>query len=510
MSSSTEAMLPKPPMELSEDDLNCLELLHEHRVDSCKLKKMLDQSVNQADAILREYAEYAEGGRMPAQLAKAFLNGVFSGTVAHLNEKKQRSLQIPPLRNLVNSKETHQIFMDDDYLGKGNGIKSRLASIEEMESKAISNFNETRKALQTYAPWILESVADSIKQTGSAYTELFLSLDKRVMRDVSDLVDSLQPKGDGAGKSCQPPSKHYPLLVDTHSPLFMVPLLQDAKNAKERLDNFVDDIVAGMSGVERKRAPLKSIERALVKVYEKYGCNFAMLTDIARITIICDDALALKSVLLKLKIAVDNEITTIVRIKFRLDKEFDAMEAGGYRDILINMFFPAQEEKESEHLVELQLNLKEFVEIKEGGGHATYAVARMLQAFDPAAVTYTGMINQDITRDIGTGLIKKSTLVGIDGADTEIKLAQALGSSRVQLIEIKLLNIRFSSVDMASLNWLAASAKHLAATLKVLQINTCEAKGPIPPEVGMLRHLVTLNLSTNKIDGAPNEFCIRN
>jgi hypothetical protein len=155
-------------------------------------------------------------------------------------------------------------------------------------------------------------------------------------------------------------------------------LLQDAKNAKKRLDEFVDDLVTGVHGVERKRAPLKSVERALVKVYEKYECNFAMLTDIARITIVCDDEFAMKSILLKLKTAVDKKITTIVRIKFRLDEEFDAMEAGGYRDILINMFFPPQDEKESEHMVELQLNLKEFLKIKDGGGHASYAIARML------------------------------------------------------------------------------------------------------------------------------------
>jgi hypothetical protein len=288
-----------------------------------------------------------------------------------------------------------------------------------------------------------------------------------------------------------------------------------------------------------------------------------MLTDFARITIVCDDEIALKSVLLKLKTAVDKKITTIVRIKFRLEEDgkiFDAMEAGGYRDILINMFFPPQEEeKESEHIVELQLNLKEFVQIKDGGGHASYAVARMLQAFDAAAVTYTGMINQESSRDIGTGLIKKATLVGVhvdaeleaklaalndrlvqkskrtnlrnrlrgptrkklqqqkedeliqaeyekDKAEAEITmtqaLTQALGSSSVQLVELKLLNIKFSSEHMASLNWLAASAEHLAVTLKVFIIEKCEVKGPIPPAIGMLHQLVELNLSDNKIDGA--------
>ena len=63
---------------------------------------MLNQSVNQADTVLAEYKEYARSGdakRMPAQLAKAFLSGIFSGTVAHLNETELRELHIPPPGN---------------------------------------------------------------------------------------------------------------------------------------------------------------------------------------------------------------------------------------------------------------------------------------------------------------------------------------------------------------------------------------------------------------------------
>ncbi len=123
---------------------------------------MVDQSVNQADAILGEYARYAKRGsanRMPAQLAKALLNGVFSGTVAHLNETEHRALQIPPLGNLVNNEQTPWKCKSDMFLGKGNGIESRLASIKKLQSKAQTNFDETRNALQTYAPCILESVA---------------------------------------------------------------------------------------------------------------------------------------------------------------------------------------------------------------------------------------------------------------------------------------------------------------------------------------------------------------
>jgi hypothetical protein len=167
--------------------------------------------------------------------------------------------------------------------------------------------------------------------------------------------------------------------LDHHDPLFMIPLLHDAKIAKERLDAFISDIMKRLPhGVEQKRAPLKSLERAMVKVYEKYRCNFSMLTDLARRTIVCDNVEALKRVLVELKAAVDSNLATVVRIKFRLDKSFDAMEAGGYRGILMNLYFPPKEENESEHHVELQLNLKEFVKIKDEGGHGSYAVARML------------------------------------------------------------------------------------------------------------------------------------
>jgi hypothetical protein len=89
---------------LTLDDRKCLNILHRHSVVSHKLEKLVDQSVNQADTILEEYAKYVKDGhadRMPAQLAKAFLNGVFTGTVAHLNDKEKRDSQIPPLKNLV-------------------------------------------------------------------------------------------------------------------------------------------------------------------------------------------------------------------------------------------------------------------------------------------------------------------------------------------------------------------------------------------------------------------------
>ena len=489
-------------MQPSADDFECLKLLHEHHVDAPKLKKLLDLNVNQADAIL---IEYERTKKMPAQLVKAFLNGVFSGTVAHSNEFAQRASQIPPLQALLKNPgegvgQTDPRFITDEYLGKGKGIQSRLTSIEKLKSKAEGNLKMLQDVLHERAPEMLESVADDIKKTGLKYTELFCKLDKGVMREVSNLISDLnekRPVGDDA-MALQPNSKHYPHLTNPRHPLFMIPLLKDAQEAKKRLDDFIKDIVKGINGADPKSAPLKSIERALAKVCEKYNGQFDMLTDLARGTIVCQNGDVLRAVLIKLKNAVSSGIARILRIKFRLDDQYDAMEAGGYRDILMNMTFPP-----NDHIVELQINLEEFVNIKNGGGHASYTVGRMLQAFDSDATTYTGILNSDKVRDIQTGLVKKATAFGIDGDGTEAKMVEALGSRSVQLIELHLMSVKFNGV-LGNLKWLEVSAEHLGATLTDLCIKKCEVKGLIPPQVGLLLQLVKLNLSDNQLEGMSN------
>jgi hypothetical protein len=74
-----------------------------------------------------------------------------------------------------------------------------------------------------------------------------------------------------------------------------------------------------------------------------------------------------------LKRAMKMGTIQVRRIKHRLGKKFDAAEAGGCRDILINVTFPP-----SHHLVELHLNPKASVDIKNGGGYGSYAAGRTL------------------------------------------------------------------------------------------------------------------------------------
>ncbi len=224
-------------MQLSADEFECLKLLREHHVDAPKLKMLLDLNVNQADAIR---IEYERTKKMPAQLVKAFLNGFFSGTVAHSNEIAQRASQIPPLQALLKNSsngvgQTDPRFITDEYLGKGKGIQSHLTSIEKLKYKTEVNLKMLQDVFHERAPEMLESVADAIKKTGLKYTELFCKLDKGVMREVSKLISDLnenRPVGDDA-KALQPNSKHYSHLTNPRHPLFMIPLLKDAQTGGE-------------------------------------------------------------------------------------------------------------------------------------------------------------------------------------------------------------------------------------------------------------------------------------
>jgi hypothetical protein len=97
--------------------------------------------------------------------------------------------------------------------------------------------------------------------------------------------------------------------------------------------------------------------------------------------------------------------------------------------------------------------------------------------------------------------VKNVTAFGLDGAETEGRMAEALGSRSVQLIELHLMSIKFTGV-FGNLDWLVMSAEHLGATLTDLCVKNCEVKGRIPPQVGLLLQLVKLNLSDNQIEGA--------
>jgi hypothetical protein len=111
------------------------------------------------------------------------------------------------------------------------------------------------------------------------------------MRKVSDLITDLNKKRPGGedAKSRQPRSKHYPDLTDPRNPLFIIYRCLKTRRRRKSASMTSSSQAHrewGINGVEPKFAPLKSVERAMAKVYEKYDCLLDMLTDLARGTIV--------------------------------------------------------------------------------------------------------------------------------------------------------------------------------------------------------------------------------
>jgi len=290
-------------LSLTADEVECVGILRNNSVDAVKLRKLVDSSVGEAGAVIKEYNSTK---LLPTAMAKALLGGVFSATVAHTNDAAQRAAQVGPLEKLVDDPNMPEYLKGDTSLGKGNGLKARLALVERLQAKAERNLVEVKEVLHKRGPDILENVAVAIKETGAEYADLFEDLDKAVMAKMGALIQSMTPL-DGGAKQGQPPSKQYPDLKDPKDPLYLVALLADAQEGKRTLDEFIRHLVDGVAGAEPKYAPLKSVGRSMVKVYEKYACLFDQLTDLARATVLCKDERVLCMILEKLSKAAKDK-----------------------------------------------------------------------------------------------------------------------------------------------------------------------------------------------------------
>ena len=70
---------------------------------------------------------------------------------------------------------------------------------------------------------------------------------------------------------------------------------------------------------------------------------------------------------------------------------FDASATGGYRDLLLNLRCLA-----TGHIVELQITLKGLIDVKAGGGHANYAIARVHRLFERDTYRYEGALGDAV------------------------------------------------------------------------------------------------------------------
>ena len=159
---------------------------------------------------------------------------------------------------------------------------------------------------------------------------------------------------------------------------------------------------------------------------EKYGGDYARLTDLARMTLECSSFRAAHATLDAL--AADKGFEVLL-IKDRLMTAFDAQPTGGYRDMLLNLRCIA-----TEHICEVQITLVPILRVKQAGGHSTvrrsppstpspprllivlcglrqYAVARLLKLNERETYRFEGALSAKCSR-VRSGVVRELVCAG--------------------------------------------------------------------------------------------------
>ena len=233
----------------------------------------------------------------------------------------------------------------------------------------------------------------------------------------------------------------------------------------------------------------------------------------------------------------------VLLIKNRLMLAFDASVSGGYRDLLLNLRCLA-----TGHIVELQITLKGLIDVKAGGGHANYAIARVHRLFERDTYRYEGALGDAVLEGVRCGVVRELVCRGTASGLTAHfdRLLVALRSPSCGLSELKLVGCDWpegrtlselvEALPATGLKTLAIASMQVGgalpeavadkcvgaelvglmnlgltggvpasfgkcAKLKNLYLNDNQLKGPVPDELGQCGALEELNLSQNQLTG---------
>ena len=267
---------------------------------------------------------------------------------------------------------------------------------------------------------------------------------------------------------------------------------------------------------------------------------------------VCDRTVqckALKDVKAVLKMLGSHAGFEVLLIKNRLMLAFDASVSGGYRDLLLNLRCLA-----TEHIVELQITLKGLIDVKAGGGHANYAIARVHRLFERDTYRYEGALGDAVLEGVRCGVVRELVCRGMaSGRAAHFdRLLAALrspscGLSELQLVECawpegRTLSELVEALPATGLKTLVVESMQVGGALPEAVVDKCagaevvllsglgltggvpasfgkcaklktlllwgnQLKGPVPDELSQCGALEYLSLHTNQLtDGVPASF----
>ena len=139
--------------------------------------------------------------------------------------------------------------------------------------------------------------------------------------------------------------------------------------------------VQGTEEADRiKWTTVKSVDRAIEKLYRTYNFDASRLLDLVRETISFESIAQLRACLANL---AEDPCVRIIRIKSQLRREFNArVSSGGYRTIIVNLCLVtpfATAMGVQEHAAELQMTLLPFMRLRTREAHGRYKLFRDLR-----------------------------------------------------------------------------------------------------------------------------------
>lgn len=206
--------------------------------------------------------------------------------------------------------------------------------------------------------------------------------------------------------------------------------------------------IPGAVGAVCIPGPIKGLIRMVAKVIDRYA-SFEPCRDVARCTVHFPTLDGMLAFLLAL---ARSGLVYILRVKNRFDEAYDALPAGGYRDLQLLLLLPdgggtvgdGIRDKKVFRYVELQLNHVGMVEIKDGksdlqkatlagaekagkaknalagrAGHAIFNFARAIDAFSPRTLRYKGTPTDQICQAIKVGALLEVDFKGANLSSPE-------------------------------------------------------------------------------------------
>mmetsp|Transcript_47463 Transcript_47463/g.74169 ORF Transcript_47463/g.74169 Transcript_47463/m.74169 type:complete len:382 (+) Transcript_47463:1-1146(+) len=143
---------------------------------------------------------------------------------------------------------------------------------------------------------------------------------------------------------------------------------------------WVDAVADAHLRTRIKWADLKSSSRSIEKIARVYRMDVSRLLDVCRQAIIFESMGDLVRCLQAIEVDPDIHI---VRLKNRFDPRMDARETAGFRNICLNVQlsnFDTIRLGLTNHVMEVQLLLSEFAEIRGAAGHQRYITYRDARA----------------------------------------------------------------------------------------------------------------------------------